>query len=98
MLNRGAGSELVACAHQQGATPLDVLERTILALGVGPVVRVVEVLRLQQQAQAGKGSVLSEAVADLRVDDVLADDVTQRAVAGEVADLADEVRTLALAD
>jgi hypothetical protein len=54
-------------------------------------------LRLQQQAQAGSAC-FAEGVADLRVGDVLADDVTQRAVAGEVADLADEVRTLALAD
>ena len=45
-----------------------------------------------QTAVVGKG------VADLRIGDVLADHVAQRALRGEVADFADEVRTPTLAD
>src|SRR5690606_40755673 len=93
---RAGSSEPVAQAHQPGAAPLHGLERAVLAAGVGAVARVVEVAALQVQAQAIERGALAEAVGHLRVDHVLALDVTQGADAVEVADLADEVRTLAL--
>src|SRR5690606_38230140 len=92
------GSELVAESHQPGAAPLDGLQRTVLGAGVGAVARVVEVAALQVQAHPLQRAAIGEAVGHLGVDGVFALDVAQGARAVEVADLADEVRTLALVD
>src|SRR5688572_1998262 len=93
----GGGSELVVHAQQVGTTPLDVFQRTVLRAGIGLVSLVGEVADLEQDAQPTQCMAVGERVAHLRIGDVLADHVAQRTVAVEVADLTDEVRTLALA-
>src|SRR5688572_27521099 len=92
------GSELVADADQVVPAPLDVLERTVLRGGVGAVRLVGQVDALEEQGDALEHRAVAEGVAQLCVQLVFALDVTQRAVAREVADLADVVRPRALAD
>ena len=73
------------------------LQRPVLRPGIGAVGLVGDVVDLRQQPQS-LGRAAGEVVAELQVGDVLADHVAQRASAVKIADLADEVRTPALAD
>src|SRR6185312_16397465 len=94
---RARRSELVRGSEQHGAAVLLVLVGAIGAAAIRLVRRVVQVADRQVEAQVLHRTVL-ERVAQLHVDHALAHHVAQRAVVGEVGDLADERRALALAD